>query len=413
MRARIPSRSPLQYCSVFSRCAWFLLTALAVVSCQTASLYLADAGHAASNGDYRKAVELSTQAITADSSSFDSWNARGFWHTRLGNYAQAVSDLTTAIALQPLRTTAYNNRITAWLGLQQPDSAIADYTTLLAINPYNLNAQMARAQLYSQTNKHQKAIEDYEVVLAFDPYYYWAYNGRAITHWHLQHYTEAIGDYNQAVNTVLQLVQDLNNTGINRYWQPQWKAGTRQHVKDAARQRAVATYEKHLSQLLASRASIYADIDSIGKAIEDCKTALAWDSTNAIAYGNMGWGYYKKNDFHACVRLSELAVRHDGRTLYARFNRAIALLRLGNIQEAQEAYSETIDYGAFLLHEGNYADSADSTSDYLPPSLAASIERAREGAIDDLHDLVRKNIQTKEARAILREIFHLELQDMP
>lgn len=409
MNTQTPSRSSLQHRSTFWKSAVLFFVAFAVVSCQTASLYRADARRAASNGNYNKAVELSTQALAADSSSFEAWNDRGIWYTRLGDYSHALTDFTTAIALQPSRAMAYNNRIVVWLALQQPDSAIADCTTLLVMNPYNLNAQMKRARLYSETGKYQKAIQDYDVVLAFDPYYYWAYDGQSIPYRHLGQYTKAIENYNRAINTVIQLIQDIENTGENRYWYPQWGTNTPDHMRVAARQRAIESFEQSLSQLFANRALVYTDMDSLDRALEDYRTAFVWDSTNAYAYGNMGWTYYKKNDFSTCIRLSELAIRHNGMALFARFNRALAFLRLGDIQQATEAYRETIDFKEFLLHEGDYAD---STAAHLSLELVPSFTEARQGAINDLRDLIQKGIQTEEAEAILRKFFYGE-QDTP
>lgn len=408
MSTRIPRFQLLHCSSTLWKGIWLLCMLLAVVSCKTASLYRVDAARAAYKGNYAQAVELSTQAIAADSSFSEAWNNRGVWYTHLGKYEQAIADFTMAIALHPTYTTAYRNRILAWLVLQQPDSAIADYSTLLKLHPYAMNVQRERADLYTQIGKYQQAIDDYDVILAFDASYYWAYGGRAMAYKYLQRYDQAISDCNASINTVIQLMDDIQSTGENQYWKPQWQSSTPEQTKQIARLRMVRYYSRQASLLLTNRAVVYADMDSLDRAIQDYHTAIEWDSTNATAYGNMGWAYYQKNDFAACLRLSELAVRNDGTALFARFNRALSLLRLGKLQQARDAYSETLDYSSFLLHEGTDADSVRVT-----PLRAANIEQTLQGAMGDLHDMIQHNIQKEEARAILRDFFSDKQQKTP
>jgi membrane associated rhomboid family serine protease len=110
---------------------------------------------------------------------------------------------------------------------------------------------------------------------------------------------------------------------------------------------------------------------------------------NAIIYGNLAWVYYSMNDPHTCITLSKKALELDETLVYVRYNIAIAMLRLGDIEGAIAKYTE------------------------IKPSKEDIENGSVAGAIGDLEDLVHKGIMREEARSILRSVFGVSDETEP
>ncbi|MBN2533351.1 MAG: rhomboid family intramembrane serine protease [Spirochaetales bacterium] len=109
----------------------------------------------------------------------------------------------------------------------------------------------------------------------------------------------------------------------------------------------------------------------------------------AVIYGNAGWENYLKGDFERCISLSEKAFEIDPVVaLYARYNIALCYLRLGSIKKSRDLYTEL--------------ENAD---------IKIEVEN-RNGAIQDLKDLIKQDIHADEAKNILLEIFKLKQDDI-
>lgn len=389
--------------------------------------------------NFDEAIALYTQAIAADSSSYDAWNNRGYVYLRLGRFDSAVADFSRAVALAPEQRIAWYNRALAWQPLGRYDSTAADYTQLLNLSPLDMNLQMMRARTYTAAGDYMAAISDYDIVLSFDRYFYRAYSERGLAWMHAHRYQRALDDCSEAVRIAHDLLLDVQEQGFNRYWNPQPPPNAVQDTEfertveatsfyppelaqrgkkpiDSTRYRkalgkrraslaghAVATYRRILSSMYVNRGMVYSDTGLYDKALDDYRNALSWDSTNAAAYGNIGWAYYLKGDFQACVDFSELALRYDATALYARYNRAIAFLRQGNREQADAAYRDAQEYAGFLLDPANYTDMTPGTASIAGTTVL--VNNAREGAVSDLRELVRQGILTAEATRILQSVF--------
>lgn len=372
-------------------------------SCNTTRGVLDEALRADYERDFTTAIALYTKVIEADAGSYDSWNNRGYVYLRLGRFDSAIADFSRAVAIAPTRSTAWYNRAIAYRAVEQYDSAIADYTQLMEMDPLDMDIQMLRARTYSAAGKFSRAIEDYDVVLSFDRYYYRAYSERGIALMHSKNYAQAIENANEAVGITRSLLNDLQTQGFNRYWNPQWQPGISEVMRRNSIARAINQYYSILSSMFVNRATVYSDTGLYDRALDDYRSALTYDSTNTHAYGGMGWTYYLKNDFQACIELSEQAVRYDGMALYARYNRALALLRLHRNPQADSAYRETEEYASFLLNPDNYTDSTPGTAQIA--SMTILVKAARAGATSDLRELIRQGVHVEEAKRILREFF--------
>ncbi|MBN2735618.1 MAG: rhomboid family intramembrane serine protease [Spirochaetales bacterium] len=139
---------------------------------------------------------------------------------------------------------------------------------------------------------------------------------------------------------------------------------------------------------LMMRASVYLENENIDQALSLYQQVIQSNPDNYVALGNTGWLYYLKKDFQMALEYSQRAYTIYPEAYYARFNEAIALLRLNRIDESREKYIQTLE----LLKD------SDNTE-------------ARTGAISDLSQLLDQGIMAKEVRSILKEIFQLQYTD--
>jgi tetratricopeptide (TPR) repeat protein len=109
--------------------------------------------------------------------------------------------------------------------------------------------------------------------------------------------------------------------------------------------------------------------------------ALKIDNKNPSILGNLGWIFYCENEFKKCIRYSNMAIALDSNAYYAMFNIALATLRLGKFEESKNLYKN-----------------------YFDLSNKHKIE-VHQGAIDDLNNLIKKNIKADEANFIINNIF--------
>jgi len=109
--------------------------------------------------------------------------------------------------------------------------------------------------------------------------------------------------------------------------------------------------------------------------------AVAVDSTNSSALGNLGWIYYCLGDFENCIIYSKRAIKQQDDAFYAMFNIALCKLRLGKYDESIELYKK-----------------------YISLSKSQNNENL-DGAMADLKDLIKKNILVKESTYILENLF--------
>ena len=111
-------------------------------------------------------------------------------------------------------------------------------------------------------------------------------------------------------------------------------------------------------------------------------------SYSTMPYVNIGWNYYMLGDMDKCIEFSEKAIEMDRYQFTARFNRAIAYLRLGNIEKAKMLYKQTND----MVKDGFYSNV--------------------NGAIEDLKDLIHDKIMVEESKEILNDIFKVSADNL-
>ena len=114
------------------------------------------------NGEYDRAIEEYTQAITLNSQYAEAYNNRGIIYKKKEEYDRAIADYTQAITLNSKYAKAYNNRGLAYADQGEYDRAIADYTQALTLNPEYAKAYNSRGLAYEHTGQRDDAVADFK-----------------------------------------------------------------------------------------------------------------------------------------------------------------------------------------------------------------------------------------------------------
>ncbi len=137
-------------------------------------------------GQYGKAVEDCSKALSLTQKDSSAYLVRGQAYQSKRRIQEAIADLTHAINLKPAKEPymAYSARAYAYKSLGQFQHALDDFTKAIAVyqtNPPSKSDELtylngllmvagafnARAQVYDELKQVQKAIDDYTKCIAY------------------------------------------------------------------------------------------------------------------------------------------------------------------------------------------------------------------------------------------------------
>ncbi len=167
----------------------------------------------AEKGDYDKAIDDYTTAISLDEKYVNAYNGRGIAYAEKGDYDKAIDDYTTAISLDEKYTKAYYNRGIAYKAKGDYNKAIDDYTTAIKLDDKYVYAYNNRGIAYVHKGEYDKAIKDFTKAIELDGKNSDAYNNRGNAYKAKGDYDEAIDDYNKAIELDDKYVNAYNNRG--------------------------------------------------------------------------------------------------------------------------------------------------------------------------------------------------------
>lgn len=119
-------------------------------------------------GQYEKAVQAYSRAISLNPQYTKAYTFRGLTYLQLGNFAIAIKDLNKVIALDPT-ADSYRTRTDVYARNGYLDKAIAGYDKLLELDPRSASGYSNRATAYGEKNDYKKAIEDITRAIELEP----------------------------------------------------------------------------------------------------------------------------------------------------------------------------------------------------------------------------------------------------
>ncbi|MFH1403693.1 MAG: tetratricopeptide repeat protein [Candidatus Altiarchaeota archaeon] len=104
-------------------------------------------------GDFMKAIEHYTKAISLKPDMIESYFNRGLAYTRINDFRKALDDHTRVIELKPDLAEVYYTRGLMHEYLKDYDSAVRDYSRAVELNPSYTEAREQKAiALRKKTN---------------------------------------------------------------------------------------------------------------------------------------------------------------------------------------------------------------------------------------------------------------------
>lgn len=153
-----------------------------------------------SSGDFPRAIEDYTAAISIDKSNAFAYYNRGITRERISDLHGAIEDFSKAISLDPLSADSWHNRGYAHRLAGDLDAAIRDYSHAIKLNGSHSRALYNRAYCYDSLGRHSEAMADYNLSISVDPSSS-SYHSRGLLHQRLGNVEESLSDLTLAIRS--------------------------------------------------------------------------------------------------------------------------------------------------------------------------------------------------------------------
>lgn len=164
------------------------------------------ANNAADEGQYEKAIQEYTEAITLRHDSAIAYNNRGYAYSKLKICDNAINDFSKAIELKPDFVEAYNNRGATYCEMDESsiddtirERAISDFSRAIDLKPDFAEAYINRGAVYDDMKQYDDAINNYSKAIELKPDSSEAYANRGVTYKNKGEKGPAISDFNKSI----------------------------------------------------------------------------------------------------------------------------------------------------------------------------------------------------------------------
>jgi tetratricopeptide (TPR) repeat protein len=289
-------------------------------------------------------------------------------------FEEAIGPLRKTILLDPSNYWIHGELGSCYQALGQSDSALFYLDKAIKMKPEDPFYYSVMGDVYYKKEEFGAAKYLYSKSIERDSGFVQAWISRGDASFRIRQFEEAKADFQKA------LAIDSTNSYAAQ------KIGSCYFLNDQPDE-AIAAYDIAIQidssnhYLYFVKGMCYAKLGDDDAAFNCIKKSVSLDSTYVPALTNLGWSCYLKGDYQKCLDYSMQARMLDPEQDIAGFNSALALLRLGRIDESYEMYRDLVaQHGGIDLS----------------------------GVAGDLTDLINKNIMVKEARYILRNILNLK-----
>lgn len=292
-------------------------------------------------------------------------------------YSEAISLYKQSLAMDSSYVWLYHNMGYAYGKQDQADSAIYYLEMAVPLNPGIPDIFMDMGNVYQKMGEYEVARYIYSKAIDIDPGFAPALVSQADVLYRLRRMDEALVLFERALELDSSDAYVYQRIGDVYYEQEMYEEGIVFYEEG----RMLDSSIFFLSYMLGDS---YLALEEYEKAVVYYERALVVDSVNSGSWTNMGWAWYMLGDFKSSLYCSLKASAldpyiTDPYSIIPKYNAALALLRLGRVEESFAMYRDTYGMG----------------SDY-----------DNTGAVTDLDDLIEKKIMVKEAKHILKNILN-------
>jgi tetratricopeptide (TPR) repeat protein len=139
---------------------------------------------------------------------------RGLELAKKGDLLHAIEYYTRAIKILPSFAPPYNNRANAYLKQRNLDGALADLSKAIELKPDYEEAYSNRGAIYLDRKQYQEALNDCTTAIHIRPLYAPAYNNRALVYRAMDRFEDALRDSTTAIALKPDYTEAYANRGI-------------------------------------------------------------------------------------------------------------------------------------------------------------------------------------------------------
>lgn len=322
--------------------------------------------------DYKLAADNYSKCVTLDPDNALFYYNRGLSNLYIENVDDALSDFSKANEL-------FKNYVLAIKGLgdcyyQKRDfkKALEYYNKTIDLDKKFDLAYLMRGEVQMNLYQVNKALKDFDKSIELNPYNKYFYADRGNVFIYQGNFKAAIADFNKSLDLDRDFVFANQRMGDSYYFMKDYTV-------------AMVYYSKAIDidttyyYAYNSRAMIYLERKEYELAVRDFKKVISLKPDFDSAIGNLGWVYYLMDDLKNCLDYSKRAVELNPNAFYAKFNVALVTLRMGNFEEAKKIYS-------------------------MYYKEAKAMKQDVSGAINDLRELISKQIMADQAKFVIDNI---------
>ncbi|MFH0758452.1 MAG: tetratricopeptide repeat protein [Bacteroidota bacterium] len=300
-------------------------------------------------------------------------NRLGFFYQEEARFEEAIQVYRKAIEMSPRNYMLYDATGYCFKQLNLPDSALLYLEKAQEISPGNPDTYLMMGEIYYWKKEYRVADYLFTKTIELDPFGFTGYAYRADSYLMQGKYDLALLDYQRAAEIDSTKYFVLSGMGSCYFYKEEYNKAIpyfeRVVGKDPDQFDAYSYLGWcyiHTNQLISARS-----------AFEKCLQIRPVD-TDILT--NLGWLCYELGDFQSCYAYSKEAYTMDNSRYIAKFNAALSVLRLGQIEKS---------YAMYLQFKNEHQDQDLS------------------GIASDLQSLLDQGIMIKEARYILRKILQV------
>jgi len=248
-----------------------------------------------------------------------------------GRNPEALELLAAALAIDPDSDLALLNQGNVLAAMGRAKEALASYDRALAAHPGHADLLSARGLLLVSLRRFEDALTDLDAALAIRPQFAQAWNNRGNALQGLKQFAEALDCYDRALALHPDYPQGHNNraNALRRLGR----------LPDAlaATDRALAL-DPGNAEALNDRGNVLQDMNLLDEAITSYDRALALRPDYLDALNNRGTARAQLMRFDAALVDFESAIAFQPEAAQAYWSKAIALMRLGDLEQGLRLY---------------------------------------------------------------------------
>lgn len=288
---------------------------------------------AASADGRARALEDVEHLLRSDPHNAGARLERARIHHEEKRYPQAAADAERVLEQAPKDSDAYFWRARARAALSQDAEAIADYASVISLAPGSKAARFNRGLLHRKAGRLADAEADFEAAIRLRPEQSDSWRYRGLVRLEQKRFAEARADFEQALRLEPDHVGATIDLGNALY---------RSGDYDAAIVHLSRAIERGVTSVAIWNNRCYFHVlrRQFDRARSDCAEALRLDPQRATTLHSLGAMRMHEGDFDEALAYFDRSIARDPKSAFAHFGRAIALLRKGEAEPAQEAFAK-------------------------------------------------------------------------